>query len=161
MPGERAQGLVLGRSVRDNIALPSLRRLARAWRVDDRAIDRVVLALMDALDIGRATRHVRCARCRAAISRKVVFAKWLAAKVGILLLDEPTQGVDIAAKAALHRLIRDFAARGGGVVLASADFDELLSLSDHVLAMRDGAVLARFARDDPGAAQGLRRTLGG
>jgi len=97
--------------------------------------------------------------------QKVVFAKWLAAKVGVLLLDEPTQGVDIAAKAALHRLIRDFAARGGGVALATSDFEELLALSDRVLSMQDGAFLASPALDRQRGAglseQALRRVLGG
>jgi ABC-type sugar transport system ATPase subunit len=161
VPGERARGLVLGRSVRDNIALPSLRRLARTWRVDDRAIDRMVRELMEALDIRPRDPGCPVRALSGGNQQKVVFAKWLAAQVGLLLLDEPTQGVDIAAKAALHRLIRDFAARGGGVVLTSADFDELVALSDRVLAMRDGAILARIGRDDRAGVQSLRRTLGG
>jgi ABC-type sugar transport system ATPase subunit len=159
--GERAHGLVLGRSVRDNIALPNLRRLARAWRVDDRAIDRVVRELMDALDIRPRDPTCPVHALSGGNQQKVVFAKWLAAEVGVLLLDEPTQGVDIAAKAALHRLIREFAARGGGVALTTADFDELLTLSRRVLALRDGAIVARL---DHGAGlneQTLRRTLGG
>ncbi|MBI3513423.1 MAG: sugar ABC transporter ATP-binding protein [Proteobacteria bacterium] len=161
VPGDRALGLVLGRSVRDNIALPNLGALARAWRVDDRAIDRVVVELMTALDIrprdpGRPVRELSGGN-----QQKVVFAKWLAAKVGVLLLDEPTQGVDIAAKAALHRLIRDFARRGGGVALTTADFDELLSLSDRVVALRDGAIVAQLGQRDALSEAALRRVLGG
>jgi ABC-type sugar transport system ATPase subunit len=161
VPGDRAHGLVPGMSVRDNIALPSLGRLARAWRIDDRAIDRVVMELMDALDIrprdpGRPVRELSGGN-----QQKVVFAKWLAAKVGVLLLDEPTQGVDIAAKAALHRLIRDFAAAGGGVVLSTADVDELLGLADRVVALRDGAVVAELDARDGLSEAALRRVLGG
>jgi ribose transport system ATP-binding protein len=159
--GERAHGLVLGRSVRDNIALPNLRHLARAWRVDDRAIDRVVRELMDALDIRPRDPACPARALSGGNQQKVVFAKWLAAKVGVLLLDEPTQGVDIAAKAALHRLIRDFAARGGGVALTTADFDELLSLSDRVLALRDGAIVAQLDHRAGLSEQALRRMLGG
>jgi ABC-type sugar transport system ATPase subunit len=159
--GERAHGLVLGRSVRDNIALPNLRHLARVWRVDGRAIDRVVRELIDALDIRPRDPACPVRALSGGNQQKVVFAKWLAAKVGVLLLDEPTQGVDIAAKAALHRLIREFAARGGGVALTTADFDELLSLSDRVLALRDGAIVARLGQRDGLSEQALRRTLGG
>jgi ABC-type sugar transport system ATPase subunit len=161
VPGERARGLVLGRSVRDNIALPNLRRLGRPWRLDERAIDRLVAELMDALDIRPRDPHRPVRELSGGNQQKVVFAKWLAAKVGVLLLDEPTQGVDIAAKAALYRLIRDFAASGGGVALTTADFDELLQLSDRVLAMRDGAILAAFTRGRGLNEQAVRRTLGG
>jgi ribose transport system ATP-binding protein len=79
----------------------------------------------------------------------------------VLLLDEPTQGVDIAAKAQLHRLIRDFSARGGAVVLASSEFDELIALSDRVLAMRNGAIVANLAGRGGLSEPALRRTLGG
>ena len=161
VPAARHQGLVPGMSVRDNIALPSLRRLARAWRLDARAIDRVVVELMDALDIRPRDPDLPVRALSGGNQQKVVFAKWLAANVGVLLLDEPTQGVDIAAKAQLHRLIRDFAARGGAVALASADFDELLSLSDRVLALRDGAIVAQLGRDRGLTEQSLRRILGG
>jgi ABC-type sugar transport system ATPase subunit len=161
VPGDRAHGLVLGMSVRDNIALPSLGRLARWWRIDERAVDRVVAALMAALDIRPrdAARPVRA--LSGGNQQKVVFAKWLAAEVAVLLLDEPTQGVDIAAKAALHRLIREFAARGGGVALSTADFDELLELADRVVALRDGAVIAALDRRAGLSEAALRRVLGG
>ena len=161
VPSERADGLVPGRSVRDNIALPSLGRLAHLWRIDERAIDRVVDELMDALDIRPRDPARPVRELSGGNQQKVVFAKWLAARVGVLLLDEPTQGVDVAAKALLHRLIRDFAARSGAVALASADFDELLALSDRVLALRDGAIVANMRGDERLTEQDLRRTLGG
>jgi ABC-type sugar transport system ATPase subunit len=158
VPGARADGLVMGLSVRDNIALP---RLARAWRIDARALDRVVGELMAALDIRPRDPARKVRELSGGNQQKVGFAKWLAAKVGVLLLDEPTQGVDVAAKARLHRLIRDFAAGGGGVVLASADLDELVSLSDRVLALRNGAILASFGADARPDEHTLRRTLAG
>ena len=64
-----------------------------------------------------------------------------------MLLDEPTQGIDVAAKAQIHALIRNFAARGGGVLLSSSDLSELARLSDAVLALRHGRIVARL--DDP------------
>jgi ABC-type sugar transport system ATPase subunit len=161
VPSERAHGLVLKHSVRDNIALPSLTRLARAWRIDERAIDRLVGGLMDALDIRPRDPARKVRELSGGNQQKVAFAKWLAAKVGVLLLDEPTQGVDVAAKVLLHRLIRDFAVHGGAVALASADFDELLSLSDRVLALRDRAIVARLGRDARLSEQTLRGILGG
>ena len=63
------------------------------------------------------------------------------------MLDEPTQGIDIAAKAQIHALLRDFAARGGGVLLSSSDLAELANLCDAVLALRHGSIVARIERE--------------
>jgi ABC-type sugar transport system ATPase subunit len=80
--------------------------------------------------------------------QKVVLAKWFARHVAVLLLDEPTQGIDVAAKAQIHALLRDFAARGGGVLLNSSDLSELVRLCDAVLALRQGRVVSRIDRTD-------------
>ena len=88
----------------------------------------------------------------------MILAKWLARHVGVLLLDEPTQGIDVAAKAQIHALIRDFAARGGGVLVNSSDLAELARLCDSVLAVRQGsdrgsASTARTASTSRGCAR--------
>ena len=82
----------------------------------------------------------------------MILAKWLARKVGVLLLDEPTQGVDVAAKAQIHALIRDFARRGGGVLVSSSDLAELTRVCDSICALHQGQITARLDRAD-----GLRR----
>ena len=118
VPGERRLGLVMNQSVRDNILLPSLGALSHAFWVDRRAGDRIVAELMELLDI-RPRRPALPARALSGGNQqKVILAKWLARGVGVLLLDEPTQGIDVAAKAQIHALIRDFAARGGGALIA-------------------------------------------
>ena len=114
VPGERRLGLVMNLSVRDNILLPSLDRLTRGGRIDRAAGDRLVAELMELLDIRPRDASLRAAALSGGNQQKVILAKWLARKVGVLLLDEPTQGVDVAAKAQIHALIRDFAKRGGG-----------------------------------------------
>ncbi len=75
-----------------------------------------------------------------------MIAKWLAARIDVLLLDEPTQGIDVAAKAHIHRLMRRLADEGGAVLFASSDMRELLSLADTVLPMRDQRIVARLER---------------
>jgi ABC-type sugar transport system ATPase subunit len=79
-----------------------------------------------------------------------MLAKWLARRVRLLLLEEPTQGIDVGAKAQIHALIRDFVIRGGGALIASSDLAELARLCDAVLAVRQSAITARLER-----AQGL------
>ncbi len=163
VPGERAKGLVLSQSVRENILLPNLHRVRRGrglW-LDTAAADRLVAAVLEALDI-RPRDPDRIARfLSGGNQQKVVFAKWLAAEVQVLLLEEPTQGIDVAAKAQIHRLIREFAEKGGGVAFASSELHELLACSDRVLAMRQGAIVAQMDRGEAFNERELRMALGG
>jgi ribose transport system ATP-binding protein len=76
----------------------------------------------------------------------VIIAKWLARRVGVMLLSEPTQGIDVAAKVQIHALIEDFVQRGGAALVSSSDLDELVLLCDAVLGVRQGRVVERFER---------------
>jgi ABC-type sugar transport system ATPase subunit len=159
-PAERATALVPGLSVRDNIALPSLGRFARLGRCDDAAIDRMVRVLVEALDIRPrdASRPVRT--LSGGNQQKAILAKWLAAETHTLLLDEPTHGVDVAAKTQILRLIREFAARGGAVLLASSETRELFAHCDRILAMRRGALVGELDRAGRFDEHALRDALG-
>ena len=132
VPGERRLGLVMSLSVRDNILLPSLDRLARRGMIDRVAGDRLVGELMDLLDIRPRDARLRASALSGGNQQKVILAKWLARKVGVLLLDEPTQGVDVAAKAQIHALIRKFASDGGGILISSSDLAELSRICDSI-----------------------------
>jgi ribose transport system ATP-binding protein len=160
VPGERRLGLVMNQSVRDNILLPSLERLRRGGRLDRAAGDRLVAELMDLLDIRPRRPHARASALSGGNQQKVIVAKWLAREVGVLLLDEPTQGIDVAAKAQIHTLIRDFARRGGGVIVSSSDLAELARLCDAVLALRRGAGVERLERGQIDETR-LRAAIGG
>lgn len=148
VPGERWLGLVMNLSVRDNILLPSLDRLTRAGRIDRDAGDRLVAELMETLDIRPRAPGLRVSALSGGNQQKVILAKWLAREVAVLLLDEPTQGVDVAAKAQIHALIRDFVRRGGGALVNSSDLAELGLICDAVLAVRAGRITARLERAD-------------
>jgi ABC-type sugar transport system ATPase subunit len=159
-PAERAAALVPGLSVRDNIVLPALDRFARRWRCDDAAIDRVVRELVDALGIRPRDPSRPVRTLSGGNQQKVILAKWLAAKTRTLLLDEPTHGIDVAAKTQVLRLIRDFAARGGAVLLASSETRELFAHCDRILAMRRGAVVGELDRTHRFDEHALRDALG-
>jgi ABC-type sugar transport system ATPase subunit len=145
-PGERALGLVLNQSVRDNILLASLDRVSRSFLVDRAAGDRIVAELMDLLDIRPRRPDLPARVLSGGNQQKIILAKWLARRVRVLLLEEPTQGIDVGAKAQIHALIRDFVARGGGALIASSDLAELARLCDAVLAVRQGAITTRLDR---------------
>jgi ABC-type sugar transport system ATPase subunit len=150
VPGERRLGLVMNLPARDNILLPSLDRLTRGQGggIDRGRADRLVRELMELLDIRPRDARLPASAFSGGNQQKIILAKWLAREVGVLLLEEPTQGVDVAAKAQIHRLIRAFAERGGGVLLRSSDFAELTSVCDAILAVHRGRITDRLERTD-------------
>ena len=160
VPGERRQGLVATMSVRDNITLPLLGRAV--WRLPSRRgeMARLIGRVIEALDIrppdpGKPVRELSGGN-----QQKVLFARWLVGKVALLLLDEPTKGIDVGAKARIHRLMREFAAAGNGVLFASSELDEVVEIADTVFAVRDGRIVDRMGRDgDVYNENALRRAL--
>jgi ABC-type sugar transport system ATPase subunit len=160
IPGERRLGLIMNQSVRDNILLPSLDRLRRGGMVDRAAGERLVVQLMELFDIRPRRPELPAAALSGGNQQRVILAKWIARNVDVLIADEPTQGVDIGAKAHIHGLIRNFVREGGGVLISSSDLAELTQLCDSVLALRQGKIVTRMARgefDD----QRLRTAIGG
>ena len=123
--------------------------------------DELVGDLMERVDIrprdpGRPVRELSGGN-----QQKTIFARWLAGQATVLLLDEPTHGIDVAAKAQIHRLMDGFAARGGGILLASSELVEVMSVSDRVIVLRAGEVAARLTRDGTYTEGRLRELLGG
>jgi ABC-type sugar transport system ATPase subunit len=161
VPGERALGLVMNQSVRDNILLPSLNRISRIFWVNRDKGDALVRELMELLDIRPRLPELRVGSLSGGNQQKVILAKWLARRVSVLLLDEPTHGIDIAAKMHVHALIRKFTRDGGGVLVNSSDLSELARICDSVLAVRDRRIVSRIERKD-GIDEGrLRASVGG
>jgi ABC-type sugar transport system ATPase subunit len=161
VPGERRLGLVANQSVRDNILLPNLDALSRGPMLDRAAGDRIVAELMELLDIRPRRPQLRAGALSGGNQQKVILAKWLARRVGVLLLEEPTQGIDVGAKAQIHALVLDFVARGGGILVNSSDLAELARLCDSVLAVRHGRIVATLARSDGLDEPKLRAAIGG
>ena len=161
VPGERRLGLIMNLSVRDNILLPSLDLLARGGHIDRARGDRLVGQLMELLDIRPRQAHLPASALSGGNQQKVILAKWLARAVDVLLLDEPTQGVDVAAKAQIHALIRDFVKRGGGVLVRSSDLAELTLICDGILALHQGCITDRLARSEGFDKKRLHAAIGG
>jgi ABC-type sugar transport system ATPase subunit len=161
VPGERSLGLVMNQSVRDNILLPNLASFARFGVIDRQAGDDIVAELMELIDIRPRRPELQARALSGGNQQKVILAKWLVRRIAVLLLDEPTQGIDVAAKSQIHTLIRDFVTRGGGALINSSDLGELARLCDSVLAVRQGRIAATLDRacglDEPR----LRAAIGG
>lgn len=140
------QGLVLGRSAAENIALPSLdsRQIAGFVRqgVERSVVDHVAARV----DIRGKVRRVSVGALSGGNQQKALFAKWLINPPEVFLIDEPTRGVDIAAKANIHNLIIELAERGTAVVVASSELEEVLSISHRLAVMRQGRIVAEYDR---------------
>ncbi|TDD85461.1 sugar ABC transporter ATP-binding protein [Actinomadura darangshiensis] len=138
------QGLVLVRSAAENLAMASLPRRRRLGFVRRGAERRAVRAVAEPLGITGP--HRPAWTLSGGSQQRSVFGKWLVRSPRLLLVDEPTRGVDVAAKAQIHRLIADLAARGVAVLLASSEVEEVLGLAHRVLVMRDGRIAGEFPR---------------
>jgi ABC-type sugar transport system ATPase subunit len=147
--------------VRENILLPNIGRLTKHGRLDRARINRLVADLMETVDIRPRDPSKPVRELSGGNQQKVLFARWLAGHADLLLLDEPTHGIDVGAKAQIHRLMREFAEAGGGVAFASSEMLEVLSISDNVIAMRHGQMVARLSRDGDYNERSLRQALGG
>ena len=142
----KAQGLVLGASVADNLALAALPRLSRFGIVDAARAEQAALARLRDLTIKAPGLDAEVATLSGGNQQKVVIGKWLELAPRVLLLDEPTRGVDVGAKAEIYKLIEQLTARGHAVLLASSDLPEVVRLADRVLVLREGRLAGSLAR---------------
>ena len=161
VPGERSLGLIMNQSVRDNILLPNLGAISRMGYLDRAAGDRIVAELMELVDIRPRQPDLKASALSGGNQQKVILAKWLARRVAVLLLDDPTQGIDVAAKAQIHALLADLVARGAGAMIYSSDLAELARLCDRVLAVRQGRITATLDRSAGIDEPKLRSAIGG
>ncbi|WP_433789369.1 sugar ABC transporter ATP-binding protein [Actinoplanes sp. CA-252034] len=143
----KAEGIVAGLSVRDNIALAVLPRMSRLGIVSDAKIDQVVARYMTRLRIKASGPDQPVGDLSGGNQQKVLLARLLATDPKILLLDEPTRGIDVGAKAEVQSLIDELAGEGLGVVLVSSDAEELVEGSDRVVVLRDGVVVGHLTGD--------------
>ena len=144
----KRQGLVLSESAMRNTSLPTLSLLSRftwIWRARERA---QTTALFERLRVRTPSLDAVVAGLSGGNQQKVVLAKWLAAKPQVLILDEPTRGVDVGAKAEIHALIGELAAQGTAILVISSELPEVLRLSERILVLREGRLVGEVQRED-------------
>jgi ribose transport system ATP-binding protein len=145
----KEQGLVMARSVRENLALASLGWRRRGPFVRPGAERSVVDSMSRSVDIRAARLDAPIETLSGGNQQKALFAKWLLRKPRVLLVDEPTRGVDVAAKTQIHNLIVELAREGMAVIVVSSEIEELLGLAHRVLVLRHGRMVGEFARAAP------------
>jgi rhamnose transport system ATP-binding protein len=133
-------------SIRENVALPSLRRLGRGPFLDEQAEERLARQVVERLSIKHAGLEQSLSELSGGNQQKVVLGKWLATEPRVVILDEPTQGIDVGAKAAVHTFIGELVARGLGVILVSSELPEVMGVADRIAVMREGRLVRVLER---------------
>lgn len=144
----REEGLMMDAAIADNMALSALPEFASASLIDWKRLDAAINQMAASVQLKGAGRYDQPVRTLSGGNQqKVVLAKWLLRNPSVLILDEPTRGVDVGARWEIYRIINRMADAGTGVLLISSEIEELIGVCDRILIMRRGALAAQFRRD--------------
>jgi ABC-type sugar transport system ATPase subunit len=161
IPEDRKKhGLVLGMTVMENISMSVLQKLSSWGWISSLKEHEISRKYFNRLKVKAPALETAAVSLSGGNQQKLVIAKWLAANCKILLVDEPTRGVDVGAKAEIHTLIDQLAGEGSAVLLISSELPELLNLSDRILVMRNGRINGEFKRDEADQGKILRLMTG-
>ena len=147
----KGSGLNLAGDVRDNLCLATLEEMSPAGVMNGRAEAEAAGRMISTLNIKTASDRLGVSNLSGGNQQKVVLGKWFLTQPEILLLDEPTRGVDVGAKREIYRVMSDFAAAGGTIIMVSSETDEVLGMADRAVVMRDGRVAGELDRADMSA----------
>jgi ribose transport system ATP-binding protein len=140
-------GLVLEMGVRENGSLPSLGRQARKGFVDSRKEVEAVDRMIADLKVKVSGREQVVQTLSGGNQQKIVIGKWLATEPRVLLMDEPTRGIDIGAKQEVYRLMHELSANGLAILFVSSEMEEIIGMSDRILVMHEGSIAGELPRD--------------
>jgi simple sugar transport system ATP-binding protein len=151
----KLKGLVLPLSVEDNLVLSSMNRITTRSVISPRKRRSLAQAVRESLAIKTASLDTPVEQLSGGNQQKVVIGKWLNAQVRVLMLDEPTRGIDIQAKDQVYTLVRQLASEGVGVIFVSSELEEVIEVADRILILNRG----RFRAEIPGAEANLENVL--
>ncbi|KGJ81126.1 hypothetical protein GY21_01840 [Cryobacterium roopkundense] len=147
-PDRQGEGLCMQQSVTANIALAALDRFSPTGFVDGRSERAGTAGLIDNLQIRTASAEAEVGKLSGGNQQKVLFGRWILTSPRVLLMEEPTRGVDVGAKAEIYRIINEQAAAGVAIILVSSDLPELVAMSDRVAVMRQGRIATELSGAD-------------
>jgi len=157
----RTQGLVLDHSILDNFLLPNLKKFSKMSYVKTMAAAEAVKKYILQLKLNSNNVNKPVGLLSGGNQQKVILSKWLAMNPRVLLLDEPTIGVDIGAKSEIVKLVRELASKGTAILVASSEFEELLAMSDRLIVLKDGVMTGNLARTEIASEEILHHAVQG
>ncbi|HHW47686.1 MAG TPA: sugar ABC transporter ATP-binding protein [Clostridiaceae bacterium] len=144
----KEQGLVLGMNVRENITLAALKALSKFNFIDNKKEEGIAKEYIDKLSIKTPSEEQIVENLSGGNQQKVVIGKWMATNPEILILDEPTRGIDVGAKKEIHILMSKLAQQGVGIILISSELPEILGMSDRIIVMHEGRIKGELSREE-------------
>jgi rhamnose transport system ATP-binding protein len=154
------QGVIVGMSIRDNVTLPMVDQLSSAGILNARREQALTEEYGGKMEVKASGWGQPVSSLSGGNQQKVVLAKWLATRPEILMMDEPTKGIDVATKARVHEFISRLASEGLAILLVSSELPEILGMADSVLVMQEGRVAATLSRAEATAERLIRAALG-
>ncbi len=149
VPEDRGtQGLVRQMRVRENVSMAVLRQISRGSFIQRKQERSLARDTVEKLRVRTFSIEQIVGRLSGGNQQKIVVGKWLATKPRILIMDEPTRGIDVGAKAEIHRLMSELAQQGLAVLMISSELPEVLGMSDRILVMREGRMVAEYSREE-------------
>lgn len=144
----RKYGLVTKRDVLENIMLPNYKNEGRQLLLKHKAERSITAEMIEKLRIKTPSQHTETASLSGGNQQKVVIGKWLVAGPKIFVLDEPTRGIDVGAKAEIYKLMCEFAKAGMAIIMISSDLPELLGMADRIYVMSEGKITGELTREE-------------
>ena len=157
----KKQGLVLGNSVAFNLTLASLRFYMNGIAISEKKRKAVIDSYFEKLRIKAASSKIEAGSLSGGNQQKVVLGKWLATKPDVLILDEPTRGVDVNAKFELYSVINELAKNGIAIIMVSSELPEIINMCDNVCVIREGKLTGVLAKDDLSQEEIMKYSAGG
>lgn len=144
----KEQGLLMRMSVMENLVLPETKANTRHGFINFSKEKQVTDQYIEKLSIQTPSRSQLIGNLSGGNQQKVILARWLSISPQILIVDEPTRGIDIGARSEIHKLLREFAESGVGIIMISSEMEEVLSISDRIIVLRDGRIAAHLASSE-------------
>ena len=144
----KEQGLILKMSVQHNTSIAALPRVANGWFLDKKRERELTAEYVDKLKVKTPSQEQRVMNLSGGNQQKVVIAKWMATNPSVLILDEPTRGIDVGAKKEIHLLMSELVRQGVAIIMISSELPEILGMSDRIYVMHDGRIKGEINRED-------------
>ncbi|WP_332629706.1 sugar ABC transporter ATP-binding protein [Halalkalibacter flavus] len=155
----RVQGLVLTHEVKENIIYPILNKVSKSGFINKKKVDQLSEQFVEKLNIKTDSIYKSTNLLSGGNQQKIVLAKWLANEPNILILDEPTNGVDIGSKSEIIEIIRELADQGKAVIVISSELAELLAVSDRIITLKNGKVTSELSREEIKSEEDLEHAI--
>ncbi|GFG42383.1 sugar ABC transporter ATP-binding protein [Streptococcus canis] len=157
----KEEGLILDFSIKDNMTLPSTKDFSKNGFFDDKTSTTFVDQLINRLRIKSGTPSLPVGNLSGGNQQKVVLAKWIGIAPKVLILDEPTRGVDVGAKREIYQLMNELAERGVPIIMVSSDLPEVLGVSDRIIVMHEGKIAGQLSREEATQEKVMQLATGG